>query len=490
MCFAGWGGTFCDEHDAGGSGTGSESGDCAEGFTGPDCLPCSEDNYDSSCEAPCDAYKCNFHGRCKGKNGACKCFDGWGGAICDQFVGGGSSDDSSYGSGSGHGSSYSIESGHASSSGSGSAPGSGKEQCPPGFTGPDCLPCLQDVYDRSCVVSCDFSTCNWHGRCNGKTGSCSCLEGWAGPRCNEPQLPGKVVGLVADGDAYMLNLRWKPPTANWGHKTRKAYVLQMKCGEELSYSVYNDSSHLAAWDLEAWFRVEWQNQAGEEHASLSSMRPVDDAAEADILAVSGEKHFLHFNGLYTKDAHGLWKHTMRSGVTLTYTDRGFKASELGYEHDVLVQPFQSGAPIGTCPQGEDLIMSVNAQSKCCDGEAVSKTLKVLALPSRVLGLSAHEEGNAIHLKWDQPADTENSDDAASTIEKYVIELRQCAGSGDIAPIQIEAKLGQAGYFGISEKHLIKGEQYSLRVAAHNSAGQGLWSEVMCVCVCVCVCMSE
>ena len=59
------------------------------------------------------------------------------------------------------------------------------ESCPDGFTGPNCEPCVRDVYTGECATDCNtFTTCNGHGRCRGWDGTCICNEGWSGADCN------------------------------------------------------------------------------------------------------------------------------------------------------------------------------------------------------------------------------------------------------------------------------------------------------------------
>ena len=69
--------------------------------------------------------------------------------------------------------------------------------CAPGFGGPDCLPCKQNVYTGECMTTCDHrTTCNAHGRCEGSTGKCTCFPGWAGNSCNggEGEGSGRAMG--------------------------------------------------------------------------------------------------------------------------------------------------------------------------------------------------------------------------------------------------------------------------------------------------------
>jgi len=123
------------------SGLPSVSGDCPDGFTGPDCQPCEENTYTGECAVACDLGTCSYHGRCEGNTGQCLCFPGWTGEHCETRE----------------------------------AP-----VCPEGFTGPDCQPCEEDVYSEGCLRSCDMAMCSYHGRCEGNTGQCLCFPGWTG----------------------------------------------------------------------------------------------------------------------------------------------------------------------------------------------------------------------------------------------------------------------------------------------------------------------
>lgn len=236
----------------------------------------------------------------------------------------------------------------------------------------------------------------------------------AGPRCNESIPsgnvdagnvvaipPGKVVGLHVDSDAYRLILTWMSPDIITPYGALTAYIVQLTCGPSTVPVSYNQSSDLH----QSWIRFDWQTNDspdGMQRASLSSMQPVDREEEADILLVSHEKEFLQFNGIYVKDADSeLWKHTLQSNITLERKGVNFLAKDLDYERNVGVDFFRSNAPSLTCLHGEEVTVSVLAQSKCCEGEAAAETFKLLALPSPVLGLTSHEKESAIHLTWDQ-----------------------------------------------------------------------------------------
>ena len=57
--------------------------------------------------------------------------------------------------------------------------------CPHGFTGPNCAPCVRDVYTGKCEVPCSAEVnCSKHGRCRGPTGICECFPGWSGDDCS------------------------------------------------------------------------------------------------------------------------------------------------------------------------------------------------------------------------------------------------------------------------------------------------------------------
>ena len=47
-------------------------------------------------------------------------------------------------------------------------------------------PCVADMYAENCTDSCTMGTCNYHGRCQGRTGMCACFAGWSGADCNTP----------------------------------------------------------------------------------------------------------------------------------------------------------------------------------------------------------------------------------------------------------------------------------------------------------------
>ena len=142
-----WSGADCSEYtgisgsgsvsmygSGSGSGSGSASsgdGECPDGFTGPNCEPCVRDVYTGECETPCTIEDtCSGHGRCRGWDGTCICYEGWSGAHCSEYTGiSGLGSGSMYGSGSG--------------SGSGSAGSVDEFTCAAGFAGPYGGPCVQ-----------------------------------------------------------------------------------------------------------------------------------------------------------------------------------------------------------------------------------------------------------------------------------------------------------------------------------------------------------
>ena len=58
---------------------------CKPGQSGPNCLACSKDAYSMSCQDKCQAnITCSNHGRCRGRDGSCICYDGWEGDDCSE----------------------------------------------------------------------------------------------------------------------------------------------------------------------------------------------------------------------------------------------------------------------------------------------------------------------------------------------------------------------------------------------------------------------
>jgi hypothetical protein len=56
---------------------------CPLGFSGPGCSLCKHDTYAGSCTANCTVATCNYNGRCNSTNGACVCYSGWTGELCN-----------------------------------------------------------------------------------------------------------------------------------------------------------------------------------------------------------------------------------------------------------------------------------------------------------------------------------------------------------------------------------------------------------------------
>jgi len=106
---------------------------CPTNFTGPGCAPCIRNVYGGGCNTSCAAStSCNDNGRCKGSTGTCICYAGWAGPNCSEYTG------------------------HPQE----------PNECPDGFTGPDCQPCERDTYTGECSVQCSYEhSCSRHGRC-------------------------------------------------------------------------------------------------------------------------------------------------------------------------------------------------------------------------------------------------------------------------------------------------------------------------------------
>ena len=126
--------------------------DCGSGFTDPfRCEECQLHAYKDDCGGVCDsATTCNANGRCNGRTGECECYDGWSGADCTVPK-------------------FNVI----------------DKACRVGTSGVTCSRCEDNMYLEECTEGCDMvTTCNANGRCSGRTGLCTCFDGWVGSDCS------------------------------------------------------------------------------------------------------------------------------------------------------------------------------------------------------------------------------------------------------------------------------------------------------------------
>jgi hypothetical protein len=112
------------------------TGNKRHGSSAKKCELCTTSQYAASCSTQCDMLaNCSGHGRCSGKTGVCKCFDGWSGTMCSMSMFGNCIHDSDCGG-----------------TQRGVCRNAQQCECTVGFTGAKCETCAMDFPGVECEV--------------------------------------------------------------------------------------------------------------------------------------------------------------------------------------------------------------------------------------------------------------------------------------------------------------------------------------------------
>lgn len=279
---------------------------------------------------------CTGHGQCGASTGRCECVSGWDGLSCNVAV----ADMMSW--------------------------------CPGGFANTtQCVPCEIDQYTGDCARTCTIvDTCNGHGRCKGRTGSCKCYPGWQGEFCDVKCPSGQLnvslkmqnlcleTGLQAhaaitvigrpsqlhvdeiEQSQTMWNLQWTRPDRFWSESAALPadYLLALDCGESKMEIVYNDSASVARPSFVSVLNAQWEYV---------------DSSRAVTLSAEGSE-------------------------------------------GILALP----VPL-TCRQGDEIAISVTARNRVFNSPVTTIRQRVIAPPSEVVGLRSEEYPGGITLFWKQ-----------------------------------------------------------------------------------------